>query len=186
MRTDHAQAAAELVVEEPLLTADEVAAALGVHRKFVYARAASGELRAYKLGPQFRFRPADVRAFLEASIARTAADPEPRERRRPTAPAGTFRALLEGRAPAGGACRGLERHHQRQARRRREQDRAYARRAVAAGRAQGTGGAGAAPGPAGAGGTDHRDCVGRAVERDAVPVVPAASLVEGGSGSAPV
>lgn len=32
-------------VIEPLMTSDEVAAALGVNRKFVYARAATGALR---------------------------------------------------------------------------------------------------------------------------------------------
>ena len=46
---------------ERLMTADEVAAVLGVHRKFVYARHHSGALRGYKLGPHYRFRRADVR-----------------------------------------------------------------------------------------------------------------------------
>ena len=68
------------VAMEPLMTADEVAAALGVHRKFVYARHHSGALRGYKLGPHYRFRPADVRAFLEASLA--PADAAPRAARR--------------------------------------------------------------------------------------------------------
>jgi excisionase family DNA binding protein len=86
------------VLDEPLMTADEVAAALGVHRKFVYARQRSGELRGYKLGPHFRFRRADVRAFLEASVAPVAASSEPYVRQRRSAPAGSFRALLEERA----------------------------------------------------------------------------------------
>jgi excisionase family DNA binding protein len=85
----------EPMLDEPLMTAEEVAAALGVHRKFVYARQHAGELRAYKLGRTLRFRPADVRAFLEASLAAADDRPEPRNRTRSVAPAGTFRALLE-------------------------------------------------------------------------------------------
>jgi excisionase family DNA binding protein len=83
---------------EPMMTADEVAAALGVHRKFVYARVHAGALRGYKLGSQYRFRPEDVRAFVEASVAPPDPAPQVRERPRRVAPAGTFRALLEGRA----------------------------------------------------------------------------------------
>jgi excisionase family DNA binding protein len=83
---------------EPLMTADEVAAALGVNRKFVYARHHSGALRGYKLGPHYRFRPEDVRAFLEASLAPADAQPQRCERARRSAPAGSFRALLDGRA----------------------------------------------------------------------------------------
>jgi excisionase family DNA binding protein len=85
-------------VIEPLMTADEVAAALGVNRKFVYARVHAGKLRGYKLGSQYRFRPEDVRAFVEASVAAPDAAPQVRERPRRVAPAGSFRALLEGRA----------------------------------------------------------------------------------------
>ena len=91
------EASAEAVLDEPLMTADEVAAVLGVHRKFVYARHHSGALRGYKLGPHYRFRPSDVRAFLDASLAPADAPPEPRGQTRRAAPAGTFRALLEGR-----------------------------------------------------------------------------------------
>jgi excisionase family DNA binding protein len=97
MQTDRA-AVTEPMLDEPLMTADEVAAALGVHRKFVYARQHAGELRAYKLGRTLRFRPADVRAFLEASVAAVDAQPVPQNRKRRVAPTGTFRALLEGRA----------------------------------------------------------------------------------------
>jgi excisionase family DNA binding protein len=79
---------------EPLMTADEVAAALGVHRKFVYARHRSGALRGYKLGPYFRFRRSDVEAFLEASLARPSRPAEPRRSSR-LAPAGSFRALRQ-------------------------------------------------------------------------------------------
>lgn len=92
------EALPEAVLDEPLMTADEVAAVLGVHRKFVYSRHHSGALRGYKLGPQYRFRPSDVRAFLEASLAPADASQEPRVQARRAAPAGTFRALLEGRA----------------------------------------------------------------------------------------
>ena len=100
MQTDRAQLTMEAPADntlEPMLTADEVAAALGVNRKFVYARHHAGELRGYKLGPHYRFRPTDVRAYIEASFAPADSLPLPREPRR-TAPTGTFRALLEGRA----------------------------------------------------------------------------------------
>jgi hypothetical protein len=40
----------------------------------------------------------DERAFVDASLAPADQQPEPRERARRVAPAGTFRALLEGRA----------------------------------------------------------------------------------------
>lgn len=80
------------------MTADEVAAALGVHRKFVYARHHAGALRGYKLGPQYRFRPEDVRAFVEACLAPPDPAPEVRQRPRRPAPAGSFRALIAGRA----------------------------------------------------------------------------------------
>jgi excisionase family DNA binding protein len=83
---------------EPLMTADEVAAALGVNRRFVYARAAAGALRGYKLGPRYRFRPEDVRAFVEASLASRDAPRAPRAGRGRSAPAGSFRALLDRRA----------------------------------------------------------------------------------------
>lgn len=85
---------------EPLMTADEVATALGVHRKFVYARAAAGALRGYKLGPHYRFRPEDVRAFLEARMAGRESLAEVRRPRRRSAPAGSFRALLDERSAA--------------------------------------------------------------------------------------
>jgi excisionase family DNA binding protein len=89
---------APLVGLEPLMTAEEVAAALGVSRKFVYARHRAGALRGYKLGPHYRFRAADVHAFLEASLAAPDAQPRRRMERRPAPPAGTFRALLQGRS----------------------------------------------------------------------------------------
>jgi excisionase family DNA binding protein len=83
----------EAPVFEPLMTADEVAAALGVNRKFVYARAAAGALRAYKLGPRYRFRPEDVRAFLSDNASSCGA-PMVRARKQRSVPAGRFRALL--------------------------------------------------------------------------------------------
>jgi excisionase family DNA binding protein len=88
------QLAAEVI--EPLMTADDVAAALGVNRKFVYARHHAGALRGYKLGPYYRFRPEDVRAFVEACLAPPDAEPRVRERPRRAPAAGTFRALIEG------------------------------------------------------------------------------------------
>jgi excisionase family DNA binding protein len=98
MAMDRARGTGEPVADgtlEPLMTAHEVARILGVNRKFVYARQRSGALRGYKMGPHFRFRRADVEAFLEASLATTEAPIErPRALRR-SAPAGTFRALLD-------------------------------------------------------------------------------------------
>jgi excisionase family DNA binding protein len=90
------QPAAEAM--EPLMTADEVAAALGVNRKFVYARHHAGALRGYKLGPYYRFRPEDVCAFVEACLVAPEADPRVRERAHRAAAEGTFRALIQGRA----------------------------------------------------------------------------------------
>ena len=84
-------------VIEPLMTADEVAAALGVNRKFVYARHHEGALRGYKLGPYYRFRPDDVRAFVETCLAPPDAEHRVRERPHRAPAAGTFRALIEGR-----------------------------------------------------------------------------------------
>src|SRR3954470_3879158 len=109
MQIDHARVSGESVLAEPLMTVDEVAAVLGVHRKFVYARLHSGDLRGYKVGPQYRFRPADVRAFVEASLAPVAAARDsavPRSRR--AAPAGRFaRCWMGGRheRPAGAPLR---------------------------------------------------------------------------------
>jgi|tagenome__1003787_1003787.scaffolds.fasta_scaffold20914523_2 excisionase family DNA binding protein len=99
MQIDHARVSGESVLAEPLMTVDEVAAVLGVHRKFIYARLHSGVLRGYKVGPQYRFRPTDVRAFLEANLAPVDGEGERAiTSTRRAAPAGSFRALLEGRA----------------------------------------------------------------------------------------
>jgi excisionase family DNA binding protein len=98
MKIDRAPATREPRSEpviERLMTADEVAAALAVNRKFVYARHHAGELRGYKLGSSYRFRPEDVRAFLDASLAPPDEPPRARERARKPAPAGSFRALLD-------------------------------------------------------------------------------------------
>jgi excisionase family DNA binding protein len=81
---------------EPLMTADEVAAALGVNRKFVYARHHEGALQGYKLGPYYRFRPEDVRAFVQACLVPPDAEPRVWERPRRPPATGTFRALIEG------------------------------------------------------------------------------------------
>ena len=83
---------------ERLMTADEVAAMLGVHRKFVYTRHHSGALRGYKLGSHYRFRRADVLAFVEASLAPAENPPRRSEVARRAAPAGSYRALLDERA----------------------------------------------------------------------------------------
>jgi hypothetical protein len=68
-----------------------------VNRKFVYARHHAGALRGYKLGPYYRFRPEDVRAFVEACLASPDAEPRVRERPHGAPAAGTFRALIQGK-----------------------------------------------------------------------------------------
>jgi excisionase family DNA binding protein len=98
MTMDRARGTGEPLADgtlEPLMTADEVARALGVNRKFVYARQRSGALRGYKLGPHFRFRRSDVEGFLEASLATAEVPNERRRVSRRSAPAGSFRALLD-------------------------------------------------------------------------------------------
>ncbi len=73
---------------EPLLDAAAVAAHLGVDRSTVYRLAAAATLPAVEIAPKvLRFRPADVREFLE-------------RRTRRASPAGRVRRLLaDRRAP---------------------------------------------------------------------------------------
>ena len=51
---------------EPLWTADQVAAYVGVHVQTVYSKAASGEIVSLKVGRGLRFRPSDIEEWLEA------------------------------------------------------------------------------------------------------------------------
>lgn len=58
---------------EPLVDADEVAAFLGVDRATVYRLARSAALPSVEIAPRvLRFRPEDVRGFLEQRTRRAA------------------------------------------------------------------------------------------------------------------
>jgi excisionase family DNA binding protein len=61
---------------EPLLRPEGVARLLGCSPKTVYAWAASGSIPCVRLGRLVRFRPADVRLFVEAHIDGALARPE--------------------------------------------------------------------------------------------------------------
>ena len=50
---------------EPLLTVDETAEFLRVDRSTVYRLENEGELRSVRVGTRRRFRPEDLRAYLE-------------------------------------------------------------------------------------------------------------------------
>lgn len=52
----------------PLMTPDEVAACLRVHRGTVYRLVKSGGLRAYKVSGRIRFKTEDVEDYLERSL----------------------------------------------------------------------------------------------------------------------
>lgn len=55
----------QLALPAPLLTADQVAATLGVCRETVYRLARAGELGAVRVRRALRFRSEDVRAYLD-------------------------------------------------------------------------------------------------------------------------
>lgn len=63
---------------ERMLTVQQLAAILGVHPNWVYARANSGELPSYKVGGARRFLASEVAAWLQArhddARSRAAAD----------------------------------------------------------------------------------------------------------------
>ena len=63
-----------------MLTAQQLADALGVHPNWVYNHAASGELPSYKVGAVWRFAPAEVAAWLTTRqpVITLNARPEPR------------------------------------------------------------------------------------------------------------
>ena len=50
---------------EPLLTIDAACAVLAVSRQTLYRLIRAGELHPSRVGERLRFRPADVRAYLE-------------------------------------------------------------------------------------------------------------------------
>lgn len=58
---------------EKLLSAEDVAALLGIHEKTVYDMARAGEIRAFKVGRIWRFRPSDVKEWQDAKAAGEAA-----------------------------------------------------------------------------------------------------------------
>ncbi len=58
---------AGLHAAEPLLTPETVAGLLACSRKSIYAWAARGALPSVRLGRLVRFRPSDVRRFIEAN-----------------------------------------------------------------------------------------------------------------------
>ena len=60
----------ETMLGEPLLTAEQVAAFLGVSPELVYKLRRTGRLKAVKLGALYRWRPEVVRAFLETAEGR--------------------------------------------------------------------------------------------------------------------
>ncbi len=78
---------AELVGDDDLelLTVDDVAQLFHVPRKWVYAKAGSGELPSVKIGVYRRFRRRDLRAFLDnpaTDVAEPMTDLVRRPRRR--------------------------------------------------------------------------------------------------------
>jgi excisionase family DNA binding protein len=52
---------------EPLLTAPQVAELLSASESLVYALRRAGKLRAVRVGTLLRFRPADVRAYIDGT-----------------------------------------------------------------------------------------------------------------------
>lgn len=53
-------------MSEGLITAQDVAARLGISRRMVYDLAATGALPSYRFGDAVRFDPADVEAYKQA------------------------------------------------------------------------------------------------------------------------
>jgi excisionase family DNA binding protein len=60
---------------ETLLKGDDVARVLQVSRSFAYALMRRGDLRTVRLGHSVRVRPADLEAFIEASVTSNARTP---------------------------------------------------------------------------------------------------------------
>ena len=57
---------------QPLLTAGQVAAILGLSKPKVYAMLYSGELEAVRLGKSVRVRPTALQAFVEEHLTQVA------------------------------------------------------------------------------------------------------------------
>lgn len=51
---------------QPLLTLDDVVAYLGLSKRFLYEEARTGRLPAILIARTYRFRPAEVDAFVES------------------------------------------------------------------------------------------------------------------------
>lgn len=56
-------------VSERLLTIQEVAETLSVKVSWLYSAVARGDIAVVRLGRLLRFRPEDVRAFVEARVS---------------------------------------------------------------------------------------------------------------------
>jgi excisionase family DNA binding protein len=74
-------ASEEEQVEEPMMTARQVAELLGVHENWVYDQAASGVLPSYKIGGTRRFLPEELRGWI-AEHRQSAAERKPKRRAR--------------------------------------------------------------------------------------------------------
>jgi excisionase family DNA binding protein len=82
-----------------LFSIKDVAAACRLSEKAVRRAIDDGELRAVKLRSRLRITPQDLAAWIEASRAgTTSATNTPRPRRTRSAPAGTFRAMIQDSA----------------------------------------------------------------------------------------
>ncbi len=57
----------EVDTSDKLMTVEDLCRYLGVSKDFIYDEVRGGRLRASRIARQFRFRAADVDAFLEAS-----------------------------------------------------------------------------------------------------------------------
>jgi len=65
-------------MSDEILTLPEVAQLLKVAEKTVYTMAQKGELPAFKVGGQWRFRRADLDAWIDAKTRRAAGEEEPK------------------------------------------------------------------------------------------------------------
>lgn len=61
---------------EKLLDVEEVASLLGIHPQTTYDMARSGEIRAFKVGREWRFRPSDVKAWQDEKAGAAVAPAE--------------------------------------------------------------------------------------------------------------
>jgi len=63
-------------VEDEILTIRELAALLKIGEKTAYTMAQSGELPGFKVRDQWRFRRADIDAWIAGKVQRKDSDPE--------------------------------------------------------------------------------------------------------------